>query len=122
MWMTRGFVVLKPKFAYRPKDKSSKAKEGAKNRASTSNEASTSKGDSVPKVNTQMADNNERVNEDMESDVDKVYDEFVVLMASGIGGAMEHKAFCKASDINLHGQIRLYFMFGVIISQMFSSV
>ncbi|GKC03616.1 hypothetical protein Tco_0995226, partial [Tanacetum coccineum] len=48
-----------------------------------------------------IGNSNDRVNEDMESDVDKVYDEFVVHMAGGIVGAMEHKAFSKASDINL---------------------
>ncbi|GJW90692.1 zinc knuckle CX2CX4HX4C containing protein [Tanacetum coccineum] len=114
----------------------STANEGAKNRASTSNVASTSKGgnmSSKARENTvaDIGKSYERVDEDSESDVDEVYDESARFMASGSGGTRnasvlededydmyegykddiydlteEQKAFCKALDIALRGQIR----------------
>ncbi|GJX19128.1 RNA-directed DNA polymerase, eukaryota [Tanacetum coccineum] len=92
-------------FAYRPKDKPSKAKEDAKNKASTSNEASTSNGGNMastsnhfdvlskPDVNTNhiveegvaskvvdLGHSSEKVNEDNDSDVEEVYNKSAIFL------------------------------------------
>ncbi|GKB45182.1 hypothetical protein Tco_0890124 [Tanacetum coccineum] len=81
----RVFVVPNSKFAYRPKGKSSKAKEDAKNKASTSNEASTSNGgnmDVAPKV-ADLGHSSEQVNEDSDSDVEEVYNQSAIACFPG---------------------------------------
>nr|GEY92127.1 hypothetical protein [Tanacetum cinerariifolium] len=131
----KAIVMLKSKFAYRPKDKSSKAKEG-KNRVSTSNGESTSKGGK--RVTTSnpfdvlskhigreflshillkkylfkvalVVQQNTRFLEDEDYDLCEGYEDDIGELTE------EQKAFCKASNINLRGQIRLYFLFSVII-------
>ncbi|GKC92119.1 hypothetical protein Tco_1157561 [Tanacetum coccineum] len=122
----RVFVVPNSKFAYRPKGKSSKAKEDAKNKASTSNEASTSNGGNMvstsnhfdvlskPDVNTnhiveedvapKVADlghSSEQVNEDSDSDVEEVYNQSANLLASGDGGA-RNVSFLEDEDYDLY--------------------